>query len=116
MYKFKTKYKSISNAIDELQYVRQGESAPNPFKYNAPKRKEANYNFSIVSPVSGGKYIPMQSAQLTGKGVLASSKIYNEYEGHDNSYVDSFNVFGKIERFAKTRLFKKNNVIYDLTS
>jgi len=116
MYKFKTKYKSIFNAIDELQYVRQGESIPNPFKDNAPRRKEANYDFSIVSPVSGGKYIPMNSAQLTGRGVSNNAEIYNEYEGHNNSYVDSYTVFGKIERFAKTRLFKKNNVIYDLTS
>ena len=54
MYKFKTKYKSIFNAIDELQYVRQGDSTPNPYKDNAPSRKEANYIFSFVAPVSGG--------------------------------------------------------------
>jgi hypothetical protein len=115
MYKFKTKYKSIFNAIDELQYVRQGESAPNPFKDNAPRRKEANYNFSIVSPVSGGKYIPINVKQLTGKGVSNKADIYNKYESLNNDHVDGFHVFGKIEKFSKRRLFKRDNVIYDLT-
>ena len=29
---FNTKYKSCSTTIDELQYVSQGDTAPNPFK------------------------------------------------------------------------------------
>ena len=114
MYKFKTKYKSCFTAIDELQYVRQGDSPPSPYKDNAPREKQANYNFSIVSPVSGGKTIPMLTAQLTGKGVSAKAKIYNDYEACDNSYVESYNVFCRINKFSKRRLFKKDNVIYDL--
>ena len=115
MYKFKTKYKSCFTAIDELQYVRQGDSPPSPYKDNAPREKQANYNFSIVSPVSSGKHIPINSYQLTGKGVSSKADIYNEYESLDNDHVDGFHVFGKIEKFSKRRLFKRDNVIYDLT-
>ena len=41
MYKFKTKYKScFKAAIDELQYVRQGDSPPSPYlKIMRPRRK-----------------------------------------------------------------------------
>jgi hypothetical protein len=114
MYKFNTKYKSCLSATDELQYIRQGDSPPSLSQDDAPKRKQANYDFSIVSPVSGGKSIPMQTAQLTGKGVSAKAKIYNEYEACDHSYVESYNVFCRIDKFSRRRLFKKDNVIYDL--
>ena len=115
MYKFKTKYKSCLSATDELQYIRQGDSPPSLSQDDAPKRKQANYDFSIVSPVSGGKSIPMQTAQLTGKGVSAKAKIYNEFTESYNDYTDGFNTFGKINKYSKHRLFKKDNVIYDLT-
>jgi len=114
MYKFKTKYKSCKAATDELQYIRHGDSVPSPFKDNAPSFKQSNYNYSIVSAVSGGKYIPMQTSQLTGKGVSTKAKIYNEFEESNNNYIDSYNTFGKINRYSKHRLFKKDNVIYDL--
>ena len=114
MYKFKTKYKSCFTAIDELQYVRQGDLPPSPYKDNAPREKQANYNFSIVSPVSSGKHIPINSYQLTGKGVSTKAKIYNEYDQYNNDLVDGHTVFGKIDNYAKRRLFKKDKVIYDL--
>ena len=114
MYKFKTKYKSCFTAIDELQYVRQGDSPPSPYKDNAPREKQANYNFSIVSPVSSGKHIPINSYQLTGKGVSTKAKIYNEYDQYNNDLVDGHTVFGKIDNYTKRRLFKKDKVIYDL--
>ena len=115
MYKFKTKYKSCFTAIDELQYIRQGDSVPSSYKDNAPREKQANYNFSIVSPVASGKTIPVNNHQLTGKGVSSKAKIYNEYDEYNNDLVDGYTVFGKIDNYAKRRLFKKDKVIYDLT-
>ena len=114
MYKFKTKYKSCFTTIDELQYISQGDSPPSPYKYNAHIEKQANYNLFIVSPVSSGKTIPINSYQLTGKGVSTKAKIYNEYDQYKNNYVDGYTVFGKIDKYAKRRLFKKDKVIYDL--
>jgi len=114
MYKFKTKYKSCFTAIDELQYVKQGDSPPSPYKDNAPREKQANYNFSIVSPVSSGKTIPINCHQLTGKGVTKNANIYNEHNEYYNDPVDGHTVFGKINNYAKRRLFKRDKVIYDL--
>jgi|TARA_R110000824_G_scaffold48714_2_gene137362 hypothetical protein len=114
MYKFKTKYKSCFTTIDELQYIKAGDSVPNIFKDNAPKQKQANYNYSIVAPVARGKYIPIQQAQLTGKGVSNKIKIMNEYEEHSNDLVDGHTSFGVLNNCARRRLFKKDNIIYDL--
>jgi hypothetical protein len=58
--------------------------------------------------------MPINSYQLTGKGVSKKAKIYNEYDEYNNDYVDGHTVFGKINNYAKRRLFKKNGVIYDL--
>ena len=115
MYKFKTKYKSSFGTTDELQYIRQGDSAPNSTTDTTPQFKQSNYNFSIVSAVSSGKYIPIQTSQLTGKGVSIKAEIYNEFTESYNDYTDGFNTFGKINKYSKHRLFKKDNVIYDLT-
>ena len=115
MYNFKTKYQSCKATIDELQYVRQGDSAPSLSKDDGPKRKQANYNFSIISPVSGGKHIPILNNQLTGKGVNNKQKIWHETTGINNTLVDGQTTFGIIPRFNKRRLFKKDGIIYDLT-
>lgn len=114
MYKFKTKYKNCLATIDELQFVRQGNTPPNSYKDNAPKQKQANYNFSTVAAVSGGKYIPITNTRLTGKGVNRDEKILNEYDHVNNEFVEGHTIFGSISNFNKKRLLKKNNIIYDL--
>lgn len=111
---FLTKYKSCSTTIDELQYVSQGDTPPNPFKDNAPREKQANYSVNIIKAVSGGKYISFNQQQLTGKGVLNSKKIYNDTSIHNNSYEDAATSLGIVKNYSKKRTFKKNNVIYDL--
>ena len=111
---FNTKYKSCSTTIDELQYVSHGDTAPNPFKDNAPRERQANYNVSIVKAVSGGKYIAFNQPQLTGKGVLTNKKIYNESPIHDNSYEDASTALGVVKNYSKKRTLKRNNIIYDL--
>ena len=83
MYKFKTKYKSSFGTTDELQYIRQGESAPQSTTDTTPQFKQSNYNFSIVAAVSSG--------------------------------TDGYCTFGKMNKYSRHRLFKKDNVIYDLT-
>ena len=116
MYKFKTKYKYCLSTIDELQYVRPGESAPNSFKENSPKQKQANYNISNVVAISAGKYIPVSNNQLTGKGVNNKEKIWNEITQVKNTLVDGYTAFGILTKFNKRRLLKKDGIIYDLTS
>tara|TARA_X000001382_G_scaffold21396_1_gene12978 strand:+ start:1506 stop:1856 length:351 start_codon:yes stop_codon:yes gene_type:complete len=111
---FNTKYKSCSTTIDELQYVSQGDTAPNPFKDNAPREKQANYSINIIKAVSGGKYINFNQQQLTGKGVLSNKKIYNETHVNNNSYEDAASALGIVKNYSKKRTFKKNNIIYDL--
>jgi|TARA_R110000803_G_scaffold14132_2_gene39379 hypothetical protein len=115
MYKFKTKYKSSFGTTDELQYIRQGESAPQSTTDTTPQFKQSNYNFSIVAAVSSGKYIPIQTTQLTGKGVSNEAKIYNEFDESHNQFTDGYCTFGKMNKYSRHRLFKKDNVIYDLT-
>lgn len=113
---FKTKYKSCSTTIDELQYVSQGDSTPNSYTDNAPKEKKANYNVNNVKAVSGGKQIYLQQDQLSGQGVSINKKIYNVSMELTNGYVDAGSPFGQIKNYGKRRLFKKNNTIYDLIS
>tara|TARA_B100000029_G_scaffold403164_1_gene402876 strand:- start:1205 stop:1555 length:351 start_codon:yes stop_codon:yes gene_type:complete len=113
---FKTKYKSCSTTIDELQYVSQGDPTPNSYNDNAPKERKANYNINNVKAVSGGKTVQLQQEQLSGQGVLKNKKIYNTNMELDNVYVDAVSPIGQIKNYAKRRLFKKNNTIYDLIS
>jgi len=115
MYKFKSKYKYCLSTIDELQYVIPGDQAPSSYQDNAPKQKQPNYNLSTVNAVSGGKYIPITNQQLTGNGVNQKEKIWHEHSYHNNTLVDGQTVFGTIRKFNKRRLFKKDNIIYDLT-
>ena len=114
MNNFNTKYKSCFTTIDELQYIAPSDKAPTQFKDNAPREKQANYSFSIVKAVSGGKYISLNQSQLTGKGVLPSKKIYHESEIYHNSYKDASSCLGIVKKYAKKRTFKKNNIINDL--
>jgi len=111
MYDFKTKYKSCLSATDELQYVKQSDSSPNPFKENAPREKKANYNLSDRMAISSGKYLPINQEQLSGKGVDKTKNIYNKVE---LNYIDAYTVFGKIDEWSHRRVFKKDGIIYDL--
>jgi len=111
MYDFKTKYKSCLSATDELQYVKQSDSSPNPFKENAPREKKANYNLSDRMAVSGGKYLTVTQEQLTGKGIDKTKNIYNEPE---INCIDAHTVFGKLEKWSHRRVLKKDGIIYDL--
>jgi len=103
MYEFKSKYKYCLSTIDELQYVRPGDQQP-------------NYNLSTVNAISGSKYVSINNQQLTGNGVNQNEKIWHEHSYHNNIMVDGQTVFGTIKNYNKRRLFKKNNIIYDLTS
>ncbi len=116
MYEFKSKYKYCLSTIDELQYVRPGDQPPNSYKDNAPKQKQPNYNLSTVNAISGSKYVSINNQQLTGNGVNQNEKIWHEHSYHNNIMVDGQTVFGTIKNYNKRRLFKKNNIIYDLTS
>ena len=116
MYKFKSKYKYCLSTIDELQYVRPGDQPPNSYKDNAPKQKQPNYNLSTVNAISGNKYVSINNQQLTGKGINQNEKIWHEHSYHNNTTVDGQTAFGAIKNYNKRRLFKKGNIIYDLTS
>ncbi len=111
MYNFKTKYKSCLSTTDELQYVKQCDSSPNPFKENAPREKKANYNISDKLAIGGGKCLPINQEQLTGKGVDKTKKIYKENEINCK---DAYTLFGKVNNWSNRRVFKKNGIIYDL--
>jgi len=111
MNNFKTKYKSCLSTTDELQYVKQSDSSPNPFKENAPREKKANYTISNVVAVSGGKYLPINQEQLSGKGVDKSKQIYNDI---DINPLDGYTALGKIDGWSNRRIFKKDGIIYDL--
>jgi hypothetical protein len=110
----KTKYKSCLSATDELQYLSSGDKPVTSFKENAPREKKANYTASTVSAISGGKYVVIQTEQLTGAGVSSDKNIYNQFNELKHCYVDGSTPFNTIKRYAKKRLFKKNNIIYDL--
>jgi len=108
---FKTKYKSCLSATDELQYIKQNDSSPNPFKENTPREKKANYNISNRVAISSGKYLPINQEQLSGKGVDRSEQIYNELNINST---DGYTALGKIDSWYNRRIFKKDGIIYDL--
>ncbi len=109
--KFKTKYKSCLSATDELQYIRGTDPAPSAYKENAPREKKSNYTISNRVAISGGKYLPINSERLTGKGIDKSKNIYNPIQINTQ---DAFTTFSKLEGYNKRRVFKKDNIIYDL--
>jgi len=111
MNNFKTKYKSCLSTTDELQYVKQCDSSPNPFKENAPREKKANYNINNIVAISSGKYLPINQERLSGKGVDKSKQIYNNI---DINPTDGYTALGKIDGWSNRRIFKKDGIIYDL--
>ena len=120
---FKTKLKNKKNVVDELQYVRHGDQAPNAFVENAPKEKQSNLNPSDLDAISGGQYIPIKQDQLSGEGVNIKEVIEHEIEevgrypaDARSCQVDQQSPFGEMESSGYRRVFKKDNVIYDLTS
>ena len=108
---FKTKYQSCLSATNELQYIRPADSVPSAYKENAPREKKSNYTISSRVAISGGKYLSINSERLTGKGIDKSKKIYNPIKINTK---DAYTTFGKIEEYNKHRVFKKDNIIYDL--
>ena len=109
--KFKTKYQSCLSATDELQYIRGTDPAPSTYKENAPREKKSNYTISNRVAISGGKYLPINQEQLSGKGVDTSKQIYNNI---DINLSDGHTALGKIDGWAKRRVYKKDGIIYDL--
>lgn len=109
----KTKYKSCLSATEELQYITSGDNPANSFKENGPIEKAANYTMSTISAVSGSKYIVMQTDRLSGEGVSKEKKIYNTFK-EKSIKKDSISTFGTIKKYSQNRVFKKNNIIYDL--
>ncbi len=108
---FKTKYQSCLSATNELQYIKFSDNAPNVFKENAPREKKANYTLSDRMAISSGKYLPINSTRLTGRGVDKTKKIYNALELNTK---DAFTTFSKLKNWNNNRIFKKDGIIYDL--
>ena len=119
----KTRLKTRLHTVDELQYVRHGDKAPNPFVENGPKEKQSNLDPSDVNAVTGGNYVPLRQDQLTGEGVELNGSIWHEI-GEKGSYpadsrscrVDMHSPFGVLENVGYQRRFKKDGILYDLTS
>ena len=116
----KTKLKLKKNVVDELQYVQHGDQAPNPYVENAPKLKQGNTNPSNNEAVSGGNYIPLKQDQLSGENIDGELHEYEEVGSYPadpitcKTNMESPN--GKVEEVGYRRLFKRDGVIYDLTS
>jgi len=108
---FKTKYQSCLSATEELQYIKVSDKAPSIFKENVPQEKKANYTLSDRKAVSSGKYLPINSTRLTGRGIDKNKKIYNALELNTK---DAFTTFVKLKNWQSNRIFKKNDIIYDL--
>lgn len=108
---FKTKYKLTHNTVDTLPFIRHSNDAVSIDKNL--KMKEADYNVNHIKAVSSSKYINMSLDRLTGKGVNKQSEIWNEYDCI-NGYDAIHTGFAKLNNAYKRRLFKKNNIIYDL--
>ena len=109
----KTKYKSCLSATEELQYITAGDNPANSFKENGPVEKAANYAVSTIAAVSSSKYVIIQTDRLSGEGVSKEKKIYNTFKKQQKKK-DSVSTFGTIKNYSKNRVFKKNNIIYDL--
>ena len=74
--------------------------------------KNPNYTASHIKAVSGSKYLAIKANRLSGKGVNKEKNIYKDIEVDKSSFC----VFGKLDDIKHKRLFKKNNIIYDLIS
>lgn len=108
---FKTRYKLINNNVDTLPYIKHSNDSINVDKNL--KMKEANYTVNHVKAVSSSKNINISLDRLTGKGVNIQNKIWHEYDCI-SGYDDVNTGFGKLNKSYKRRLFKKDNVVYDL--
>ena len=111
MNKFKTKYQFLPSTIDEMQYIKRDNSESMHNDQNL-HFKNPNYTVSHVKAISGSKYLNIKSNRLSGKGVNKEKNIYKDIEVDKSSFC----VFGKLADIKHKRLFKKNNIIYDLIS
>jgi len=109
MIKFKTKYQLLPSTIDEMQYVKR-DNSESAYKDQNLNFKNPNYTVSHVKAVSGSKYLAVKANRLSGKGVNKEKKIYTTPKAE----LDAFSIFGKLYDLKHRRLFKKNNIIYDL--
>tara|TARA_B100000035_G_scaffold294679_1_gene285135 strand:- start:113 stop:505 length:393 start_codon:yes stop_codon:yes gene_type:complete len=108
---FKTKYKLINSSVDTLPFIKHSNDAVS-IDMNL-KMKEANYNINHIKAVSSSKYINLSVNRLTGKGVNKENKIWNSHDIIKESD-DVVTGFGKLNKVYKRRLFKKDNIVYDL--
>ena len=106
MNKFKTKYQFLPSTIDEMQYIKRDNS----------ESMHNDQNLHFKNPIkelnSVFKYLNIKSNRLSGKGVNKEKNIYKDIEVDKSSFC----VFGKLDDIKHKRLFKKNNIIYDLIS
>ena len=109
MNKFKTKYQFLPSTIDEMQYIKRDNSESMHNDQNL-HFKNPNYTVSHVKAISGSKYLNIKSNRLSGKGVNKEKNIYRTPKAE----LDAFSIFGKLYDLKSRRLFKKNNIIYDL--
>ena len=109
MNKFKTKYQFLPSTIDEMQYIKR-DNSESSYKDQNLLFKNPNYTASHIKAVAGSKYLAIKANRLSGKGVNKEKNIYRTPKAE----LDAFSIFGKLYDLKSRRLFKKNNIIYDL--
>ena len=106
---FKTKYQLLPSTIDEMQYIKR-DNSESSYKDQNLLFKNPNYTVNHVKAVSGSKYLAVKANRLSGKGVNKEKNIYRTPKAE----LDAFSIFGKLYDLRSRRLFKKDNIIYDL--